>query len=237
MVNSAKHWCFTLNNPTDEEAESIERVGERRDELGVTYLIGGYEIGECGTPHVQGFISFAKRKGLAGVKKIISPRVHLECAKGSPKQASDYCKKDGKFQEWGIVPGGQGTRNDLSQAVEAIKKGCSFRELEATCPSAVVRYGSGLLRLQQFHPPKRESPPRIWVFWGKTGVGKTRRVHEFVKREELWIHPGDRWFDGYDRHKAVLFDDFDGSWFKLSYLLKLLDRYEFTVPVKGAYTW
>jgi hypothetical protein len=75
------------------------------------------------------------------------------------------------------------------------------------------------------------------VFWGKTGTGKTRRVWEFVKDDELWIHPGDRWFDGYDRHKCALFDDFDGSWFKLSYLLKLLDRYVFPVPVKGAYTW
>lgn len=93
------------------------------------------------------------------------------------------------------------------------------------------------MRLRMFHRPERPAPPQIWTFWGKTGTGKTRRVWEFANVDELWVHPGDRWFDGYDSQRAVLFDDFDGSWFKLSYLLKLLDRYMMQVPVKGGYVW
>lgn len=69
------------------------------------------------------------------------------------------------------------------------------------------------------------------VYWGRTGSGKTSAVFQNATR--LWIYPGNGWFDGYDGHPQVLFDDFSGSEFKLPYLLKLLDRYPMQVPVKG----
>lgn len=46
---------------------------------------------------------------------------------------------------------------------------------------------------------------------------------------------GLQWFDGYDGHKAVLLDDFRPSWCKLHVLLRLLDRYDMRVPVKGGF--
>lgn len=233
---TGKHFCFTLNNPTEDECLKLEKLGETKSE-GLVYLICGAEVGETGTKHIQGFVSWDKRRTFAWVKRRVSPRCHLEGAKGSPKQAAAYCKKDGKYLEYGVIPAGKGSRTDLVRAVEIIKRGGTMRELAQASATSLVRYGGGLLRLRQLHRPVRESPPSIWVFWGKTGTGKTRRVWEFVDHGELWVHPGDRWFDGYDGHKAVLFDDFDGSWFKLVYLLRLLDRYPMSVPVKGAYAW
>lgn len=143
----------------------------------------------------------------------------------------------GCFEEYGIIPGGKGTRTDLSQVVQAIQEGQSLRQIGETYPESTLKYGAGIMRLRMFHRPERAAPPEIWTFWGKTGTGKTRRVWEFADVDQLWVHPGDRWFDGYDSQSAVLFDDFDGSWFKLSYLLKLLDRYMMQVPVKGGYVW
>lgn len=233
---TAKNYCFTLNNPTEDECTKLQQLGEQLLE-GCVYLICGVEVGEQGTKHIQGYVSWDKRRTLAWVKRWISPRAHLETAKGSAKQNRAYCSKEGNFEEWGELPAGKGSRTDLSRAVELIQQGCSVREIARESPATVVRYGGGLQRLQQLHRPERESPPEIWVFWGRTGTGKTRRVWEFVDTAELWVHPGDRWFDGYDGHKAVLFDDFDGSWFKLVYLLRLLDRYPMSVPVKGAYAW
>lgn len=232
----AKHWCFTLNNPEDEEESDVEAIG-RQLSSDVVYLVFGREKGVQETPHLQGFISFGKRKSLAQVRRLVSSRAHFEVARGSPKQAADYCKKDDDFEEFGVIPRGQGERTDLAACIKAIKEGKSLREIAEEHPSTVLRYGSGVQRLRMFVRPERKSPPEIWTLWGKTGTGKTRRVWEFADVSQLWCHPGDRWFDGYDGQDAVLFDDFDGSWFKLSYLLKLLDRYVFQVPVKGGYTW
>lgn len=232
----ARHWVFTLNNYTDDDEERLCTLGEQR-QSDCVYLVFGRETGESGTKHLQGYAAFSKRKALGTIKTIISPRAHLEPAQGNPTQASDYCKKDGDYEEFGVLPGGQGKRSDLMQVAKACKEGRSFRSIAEDHPAAVLRYGSGVLRLRQLYRPIRTTPPEIWVLWGKTGTGKTRRIWEYADTDEMWVHPGDRWFDGYDGHRAVLFDDFDGGWFKLTYLLKLIDRYVFQVPVKGGYTW
>jgi hypothetical protein len=233
---AAKNWVFTLNNYTEDEFCAMDAMGTELPEP-IVYLVFGIEKGESGTPHLQGYISLSTRKGMAYVKGLISPRVHLEIARGTSKQASEYCKKEGQFREFGQLPGGQGSRSDLAVCVQAIKEGKNMRELADEFPSVILRYGSGVLRLRQFNRPERKYPPTINVFWGPTGTGKTRRVWQFTDKDKLWVHPGGRWFDGYDQHPAVLFDDFEGSWFKLSYLLKLLDRYIFQVPVKGNFVW
>lgn len=232
----SKHWCFTINNPIQEEEACLQALGHERPE-GILYLVWGKEEGENGTPHFQGFISFGQRKRFNQVKSIISERAHIEKANGTPKQAADYCKKDGDYEEFGTVPAGQGARTDLAKCAKKITEGATFQEIATEFPSVALRYGNGIQRLRSLFRPKRSQVPEIWTLWGKTGTGKTRRVWEFADVEELWVHPGDRWFDGYDGQRAVLFDDFDGSWFKLSYLLKILDRYTFMVPVKGGYTW
>lgn len=96
----AKHWCFTVNNPTPEDKAGLATAWE---EGKLAYLVAGNEVGDQGTPHIQGYVVLAKKTRLAGVKKLF-PRSHVELARGTPKQASEYCKKDGDFQEWGELP-------------------------------------------------------------------------------------------------------------------------------------
>lgn len=231
----AKHWCFTLNNPTDDECNALQALGEELREP-LVYLILGKEKGQEGTPHIQGYCAFEPKQLFSYVKEFIGARAHIEPAKGTPKQNKAYCSKEGNSVEFGKLPIGQGRRSDLVAVAEKCKKGLSMRSIAEEHPDAVLRYGTGILRLKSYFAPPRSGPPEIWVLWGPTGVGKTRRVWEFADVDQLWVHPGDRWFDGYDGHHAVLFDDFDGGWFKLHYLLRLLDRYPMQVPIKGAYT-
>lgn len=236
MPSYARNWVFTLNNYSDDEAAALEALGTELPDT-LKYLVYGRETGEEGTPHLQGYASFSKRTTLARVKRIVGSRAHVEVARGTPKQASDYCKKDGDFKEYGTCPAGKGARTDLQQVVEACKRGDSLKRLAEDHPAAMLRYGSQLVKMKGLYPPQKDICPEIHCFIGKTGVGKTRRVYEFVNRDELWVHPGERWFDGYDMHKAALFDDFDGGWFKITYLLKLLDRYRMQVPVKHGFVW
>lgn len=238
-AQQAKHWCFTINNYDEDVLDGLKRVGSGLQEHHITYLVFGKEQGEKATPHLQGYVAFDKRRTLGAVKKVLGGKAHLECMRGTPTQASDYCKKDGDFSEFGEIPEGRGSRSDLRAVVSKVQEGASMREIAEEHPETLVRYGGGVLRLKRLYPANRDWQPQIWVFWGKTGSGKTRRVYEFVRQDDsvdsLWTHPGERWFDGYDGHRAVLFDDFDGGWFKLSYLLRLLDRYPMRVPVKGDY--
>jgi len=73
----------------------------------------------------------------------------------------------------------------------------------------------------------------VKILWGPTGTGKTRSVYDFHDHDSVYKHDGGDWFDGYQGQEVVLFDDFSGSDFKLTYLLKLCDRYPMRVPVKG----
>lgn len=231
---SAKNYCFTLNNYNEEDELHLRGLVPEH----CVYLVYGRERGDSGTPHLQGFAQFDSRRTLAFARRVISSRAHFEIARGTPQEAANYCKKDGDIVEFGELRAGQGKRTDLAEVAKLVKNGASTRAIADEHPEAVIRYSNGISRLRLLcRPPSRETPPTINVYWGRTGLGKTRRVHDLESNEELWIHPGGSWFDGYDNHPAILFDDFDGGWFKLGYLLKLLDRYNFQVPVKGGHAW
>ncbi len=87
-----RHWCLTINNPVDGDVPEDKTI--------FSYLVIGKEVGKEGVPHLQIFVSYPKRKRLAQVKSDF-PRAHIEQAKGTPLQASTYCKKDDDWVEWG----------------------------------------------------------------------------------------------------------------------------------------
>jgi len=61
----------------------------------------GDEIGDNGTPHVQGFIIMNVRTERSSMSRMF-PRAYLAVMKGNSQQAADYCKKEGDFTEIGI---------------------------------------------------------------------------------------------------------------------------------------
>ena len=230
----SKHWCFTLNNHGESDEERLAGL-QSNQQAGVVYLVFGREVGASGTPHLQGFISFAKRRTLNVVKRFVGERAHCESAKGSPSQAATYCKKEGDYEEFGQCPGGQGTRSDLAAAVEAVKAGATKRQLIEQHPGAYARAHKMLNEARLVFSEERSWETTVKVYWGDTGTGKTKKAFEDAGDVKPYVHGGEKWFDGYDGEDFVIFDDFNGSEFKLTYLLRLLDRYPMRVPVKGGY--
>ncbi len=54
--NQIKNWCFTFNNYSEDDILLLE---SKFKEICDKYIFER-EIGECGTPHLQGFISLKK---------------------------------------------------------------------------------------------------------------------------------------------------------------------------------
>lgn len=76
-------------------------------------MIVGIEVGENGTPHLQGYVRFQKKKRFNAVKKIVGNRTHIEQAKDTEGDNEEYCKK-------GVIAIEVGTLNkDIGE------KGCS----------------------------------------------------------------------------------------------------------------
>lgn len=233
----SKRWCFTLNNPTVEEEEFILSQinilkANGTPELKLTYLCFGREV--VSTTHLQGYLETSSKTSLSTMKKFLT-RAHWEKAKGTPMEGSDYCKKDGDYEEGGTLSSGQGYRTDLLAIKEKIEKGASELDIADQHFAQWVVYRRSFQAYAALSASKRNFMTKTHVYWGKTGTGKTRFCYDQVMDEEVWS-PGDyKWFDGYRGQKIVILDDYRGE-YKLQMLLKLLDRYPLSVPIKGGFT-
>lgn len=90
--NKARGWCFTLNNPTTAEIESIKEV------LADGTYVCQKEIGTKGTPHLQGVVFYSNQRMFKSMRKLY-PRAHWTKCK-SKKCSIVYCQKsEGRLSE------------------------------------------------------------------------------------------------------------------------------------------
>jgi len=78
-----RNWFFTINNYTEDDIKSITAW-----DCKYTFQ---EEVGENGTPHLQGVVMFKDAKTLGAMKRY-NARAHWEIVRSS-KHAVDYCKK------------------------------------------------------------------------------------------------------------------------------------------------
>lgn len=90
-----KHWCFTINNYNARDLKQL-KAGENHCE----YMIYGKEIAPSGTPHLQGYLALLKPLRISQLSQIL-PRAALFVTRGTPEEASKYCKKgEQSHEEW-----------------------------------------------------------------------------------------------------------------------------------------
>lgn len=230
------NWCFTLNNYEREDEEKIKELYE----AGIAkYVVYGREIGENGTRHLQGYVQFKVKKRFGAVKQMDAfTRAHLEIAHGSAEQNVRYCTKDGEYVEFGEYTK-RGARTDLAAVKQAIDAGASELEIAEDYFECWVKNYKAFERYRLLKGERIRSKPMVILLIGLTGTGKTRYVFDQPDDRPLyvWADSGTKtvWFDGYDNHERVLFDDFDSNLIPYRLMLRLLDRYPMNVPVKGGY--
>nr|WPR18589.1 MAG: replication polyprotein [Chemarfal virus 58] len=236
-MSRSRSWCFTLNNYAEADLERIRGLSSNAK---IKFFVCGREIGESGTPHLQGYMYLHGPSRMRSVKELIGNNsVHVEAAKGSPEQAASYCRKDGDvFLEFGELPV-KGKRNDLQEVKRALDNGSDMRDIADNNFTIFCQYRRALeayisLRIM----PRSWRTQVIWLY-GATGTGKSLRAHgesvQLCGGDVAWVSdPSLTWFDGYGGQKGAIFDDFAGIP-AISFLLRLWDRYPLRVPIKGGF--
>lgn len=236
--SQSRRYCWTLNNPTDAEIAALESLTTAE----VTYSVYGREVGQNGTPHLQGYTIFRNKCRLGGAKRLLgTDRVHIEHARGTDAEAADYCKKDGEFREIGELPvSHRGMRSDLIAVQASIDAGQTLGEVAASHFGTYIRYHRGLDRYVSLRAIQRSWRTQVVYFWGPPGTGKTRTAYDEANRlcggsVVFLSDPTLQWFDGWcSNTKGAILDDFDGRP-GLPLLLRLFDRYPMRVPIKGSF--
>ena len=196
----SRNWCWTLNNyDANPEAWLPDAF------YGFKYLVFGIETGTEGTPHLQGYVDWTNPRTLNGLKKV-NPKIHWEPRRGTWDQAVTYCKKDGKWFEWG-TPNEQGDRKDLKAIKNDILNGKRVDDIALEDPGVYHQYGRTLNKIEDLAMRKRfrtEMTEGIFIC-GPTGTGKSHIACEGFTPETHYMLPKDKgWWDGYVQQETVI---------------------------------
>mmetsp|Transcript_7216 Transcript_7216/g.21999 ORF Transcript_7216/g.21999 Transcript_7216/m.21999 type:complete len:275 (+) Transcript_7216:133-957(+) len=212
-------WCFTLNNFTELEKEEL------LNNEAFKYVVVGKEVGDGGTPHLQGFCMATRRIRLSGVKRL-QARAHWEHAR-SVDRAIEYCKKDGDWQERGECP----RKRKLDDHVRAYREDPGRFKIEE--PGLWTLYSKKLRDAWPEKPPWRHEVNSLWIY-GLPGVGKSRAASE-ITRDPYRKMPNTRWWCGYDGERSVIVDEVAPDTVCFNDLLRWTDRYPVIVETKGGH--
>ena len=165
-------------------------------------------------------------------------------ANGTYKQASDYCKKDGKFHEFGTLPedahvkgskAGNKANSDKWREISDLAKAGKLSDIDNKYPKPFVNCYRNLQAIRKDHTPKLDNLAGVCGIWiyGKSGVGKTRLVTKLYP--DAYLKRMNKWYDGYNGEDVIVLDDLDPSHSFMGYeLKKLADRYCFLAEIKNA---
>lgn len=233
-------WCFTYNNYKELPDEFCELL----DDVGIVrYCVFQEEVSPSGTPHLQGYLELSTPRRRTYLSSRLPVQIHWEPRMGTRQQAIDYCKKHdetyiaGPYEYGTQDASGQGRRTDLAGAMELARETRSLKAIADTYPCTFVKFHRGIRAWLNIMQSNEWRPNlEVVIHYGSTGSGKSRRG--FTDHPNLYRKPPEKtWFDGYDGHKVVLFDEFAGKKSKMSlvYFLQIIDIYPVQVETKGGF--
>lgn len=178
--NQLVRFQFTWNNYTDVDQQWLRDFAKSD----CKYLVMGREVGEQGTPHLQGFVILKNRARITALKKK-GFNAHLTPHDKKVNKGAEYCKKDKDFEEFGEIPA-LGERADLEGFKTAVKEGTDWVTLLDEQGEVVKKYRSYCSEYYANFKPKPDSPddfePRDWHKFVDDAIANKckRNIHFFV---------------------------------------------------------
>ena len=166
QISPSKRWPFVLNNYTEEEISSIV---PRFKEICKVWAFSK-EVGESGTPHLQGYVEFnTKLRPVTQAK--CTPRIHWgdkngKPAKGTREENIRYITKDNPI----FMSGG------LPKPPTVISK---LYPWQSAC-------------LEFFKEPCEWNCRKIYWIYGDVNIGKTQFVKYLVVKHGAYVLGGER---------------------------------------------
>lgn len=199
------------------------------------YIKGQLEQGnDTGYLHWQVFVCFAKKVRLQSVKETFGTGIHCELTRSAA--ANEYVWKEetyveGTKFELGKLPLNRNSKVDWDRVREMAKSG----ELDQIPPDIFIRCYSQLVRIRVDYCVPTAIERTTTVYYGPTGVGKSRRCWEQAGDLAYPKDPRSKFWDGYRGQENVIIDEFRGG-IDISHMLRWLDRYPVIVEIKGSST-
>jgi len=165
------HWTFTWNNYSQEQMAYLDSDNFKEANKDITLLEFGEEVGESGTPHLQGYVVMNKKITFSGLKCKFDPingkkssicfrimtshyiNSHLYCKKGEQPhiewekqhEKGPNFGKNAKFhQPLPYEPNNNKIVFDFSRIINEVTDGSSLLEIAELYPQHSLKYGSTL---------------------------------------------------------------------------------------------
>lgn len=242
----AKDWVFTWNNPTDDDILSIEQWP-------YNFIVFQKEVGENGTPHLQGFVQFTNQTRITALKKL-NKRVHWEKRKGTPYEAVHYCEKPKEgcdckhcvaarllpppsyqFKDGCLSVSGSIRADEIARSI----KESSLSKTIDRYPTAALSMSRGMEYLDNHYTTPRGETTKCTVLYGFPGTGKTTYARKGPSPYVLPVSGGkdqtEFWGSYKPReHRTIVVDEFYGNW-TFTNFKRYVDEHPCEVHVKNGF--
>lgn len=202
-MSKYRNFIFVLNNWQDKPVEHAAL-----DALPCRFMRYGKEVGETGTPHLQGTVVFKDPCTLsAAIGKMKG--CHVEVCK-SLDESLIYCAEDGDVTDRGTPPVSSAQKGATEkERYKRARDHASRGEFDLIDSDIYVRH---LGNLKKIHAESQTQPPQLteltnqWLY-GPPGTGKSSRA--FSENPGAYLKGLNKWWDGYSGQSAVIVDDMD----------------------------
>jgi len=198
----------------------------------LVYLRGQREI--CPTTsreHWQLLATFSRQVRIPQVKQLVC-NGHWEPSRS--QAARNYVWKDltaveGTRFEVGAEP----VRRNCATDWDAVRSNAVAGKLSEIPADIYIRYYRSLCAIASDNAQPIAIVREVFVFWGATGTGKSKRAWEEAGVQAYSKDPRSKWWCGYRDQVNVIIDEFRGG-IDISHILRWTDRYPVSVETKGS---
>lgn len=236
---SGRNFVFTINN-YDGLLDPADFLDSRDNPL-CRYCIYQEEIGESGTPHLQGYIEFTRNVRFAQIHSFSGmERAYLDLRRGTVDQAIAYASKpEGRlggpytYGEKTVRKPSMASTETWTELGRALQLVPTDIEILDKYPDKFIRYHNGINLARQLFVKNTLRSMEVIYITGPSGCGKSHLAWS-MEPDAFWKPKSGDWFDGYAGQKVIILDEFK-SWMTYTMLLSCLDKFPMQVPVKGSF--
>lgn len=232
---------FTVANPDDLDQRFFQDLLEdetKRSELGITYLVIQTERTEL--IHYQGMIQFNTPKTHSWIRRHVTRGIyHFEQIKNA-RNLSRYCKKEltrvTDLEQCVRGEVGEIRMREYDHVTDYIltrtEAPPTERQVMERWPKTYLVHHSGIKKMVGMTQADRDFEPNVLIYYGATGTGKSWMAMQGDCYKIPTPVPGGWWWYNYQHEERVVMDEFRHD-IKFAKMLTFLDRYKFTVAIKG----